>query len=286
MVAPRAHGVAPLAAALVALLALVPACQREDPPQARTAGEGSPPERIVSLVPSVTSMIVALGEGHRLVGRTDFDRAPPLDTLPSVGGGLNPSLERLVSLRPDLVLRFEGDSDTDTPERLDELGIAHLAVRTDRIEDVRRIVRLLGRVLDRSARADSLVAQLDRELDEVRRAASGRAVVRTVFVLGGSPPWVAGPGTFVDELIELAGGVNVFFDLARDYGGVSPEAFRARGPEVILTGPTTALTPALTGDARVERLPASVELPGLDLGEAARAVARALHPELRSGLRP
>jgi iron complex transport system substrate-binding protein len=236
------------------------------------------PTRIVSLVPSVSSMIVALGEGHRLVGRTDYDHLPPLDTLPSVGGGLNPSLERLIALRPDLVIRFEGDTDTDTPERLDQVGIAHLAVRPDGVADVRDIVLRLGDMLDRRGLADSLVQALDRELEAVRRATEGRPGVAAAFVLGGNPPWVAGPGTFIDDLIALAGGRNVFADLSSQYGAVSPEIFRARGIEVILVGPGTTIMPGLTGTARVERLPASVELPGLDLGEAARAVASALHP--------
>lgn len=265
------------AGAWIAVL-LLAACGEDAPESQPPPSDATPPARIVSLVPSVTNVILALGEGHRLVGRTDFDRHPSLDTLPSVGGGLHPSLELLASLHPDVVIRFAGASDTATPERLDEMGISHLAVRTDGIDDVRDIVRRLGALLGRQATADSLVARLDRELEAVQSATRGLPPVPAVFVLGGSPPWVAGPGTFIDELVTLGGGRNVFDDLAHDYGSVSPEAFRARGVEVILVGPDTSVEPALVGGARVERLPASVELPGLDLAEAAWAVARALHP--------
>lgn len=247
-------------------------------PEPTGGPEREVPSRIVSLVPSVTGMIVALGEADRLVARTDYDRAPVLEDLPSVGGGLDPSLELLVSLRPDLVIRFEGISDTDTPARLDQLGIRHLGVRTDRIDDVRDIVRRLGAILEREARADSLVGAIDAELDRLREATRGLPPVRTAFVLGGNPPWVAGPGTFIDELIELSGGFNVFGDLELSYGSVSPETFRARAPEVLLVGPGTSLAPELVGRARVERLPSAVEQPGADLGDAARAVAEALHP--------
>jgi iron complex transport system substrate-binding protein len=225
-------------------------------------------------------MIVALGEGERLVARTEFDTGAPLDTLPSVGGGLHPSLERLVALRPDLVIRFAGESDTDTPAQLAELGIPQLAIRLDSIADVRHIVTDLGQVLDRRETAAALVQELDAALEAVRSATASRAPVRAVFVLGGRPPWVAGPGTFIDELITLAGGENVFGDLSFGYGPVSPEVFRARDIEVVLAGPETALDAALVGTARLVRLPAPVELPGLDLGDVARAVARALHPGL------
>lgn len=262
------------------LAALASGCEPSPEPRAEPAPGDDVPSRIVSLVPSVTGMIVELGEGHRLVGRTDYDRDPALDGLPSVGGGLNPSLERLVSLGPDLVVRFEGISDTDTPARLDELGVRHLGVRTDRIGDVRDILVQLGTILDREARADSLVAAIDADLGRVRQVTRALPTVRAAFVLGGNPPWVAGPDTFIDELIEQAGGVNVFADLELRYGGVSPETFRARAPEVILLGPGTALDPELVGGARVVTLPATVEQPGADLGAAAWAVAEALHPEI------
>ncbi len=260
-----------------ALAVLIGGCGPAPGPPADARADTAAPRRIVSLVPAVTDMIVALGEGQRLVGRTDYDDGPALDSLPSVGGGLDPSLERLVSLRPDLVIRFEGITDTNTPARLDQLGVAHLGVRTDRIDDVREILGRLGRILGREARADSLVAAIDAELAAIREEVAARPAVRAAYVLGGDPPWVAGAETFLDELITIAGGENVFADLELRYGGVSPETFRARAPEVILLGPGTALDPELVGSARVVTLPAAVEQPGWDLGVAARAVAEALH---------
>lgn len=239
------------------------------------------PDRIVSLVPSVTRILVELGATERLVGRTDHDALEALAGLPSVGGGLEPTLEILASLEPEVVIRFAGESDPTTPARLEELGIAHLGVRPDGIEDVRRIVTQMGRLVGREARADSLVAALDRELEAVRSATAGRETVRAAFLLGGTPPWVAGPGTFIEELIELAGGENVFADLDRLYGPVSPEVIRERAPSVLLTGPGTTLEGEVVGDARRVELPAGVELPGLDLPVSAWAVARALHPGLR-----
>lgn len=238
----------------------------------------SPPERIVSLVPSATQVLVALGQAERIVGRTDFDTTAALADVPSVGGGLQPDLERLVALAPDLVIRFAGPSDAATAEHLDRLGIAHLAVRPDRIGDVREIVHRLGTLTGSTARADSLVRTVDRDLDEVRRAVAGRPRVRAAYVLGGTPPWVAGPGTFIDELIRLAGGENVFSDLDRLYAPASPEELATRDVDVYLTSSGATVEPRLLRSAPVKELSARVQIPGPDLGEAAREVARALHP--------
>lgn len=237
-----------------------------------------PPERIVSLVPSATEILVALGAGDRLVGRTDFDTLPPVDTLPSVGGGLQPSIERIVALEPDLVIRFAGESDSRTRERLDALEMPHMAIRPDGIADVRRIVDLLGRAVGVPERADSLVARMDSTLAAVRARVRPLPPKKVAFVLGGSPPWVAGPGSFVDELIEVAGGINAFADLQDLYGPVSEEAFLSRPLDLVVSVEGERLDlPVET--IPVRRVPADLQTPGHDLGESARALARALHPE-------
>lgn len=201
-----------------------------------------------------------------------------MDTLPSVGEGLRPSIERIVSLDPDLVVRFHAPSDPGTPRRLRELGIPHLAVRPDGIDDVRRIIRLLGTVVGAGTRADSLVQTIDAELARVEARVAGRPERRVAFVLGGSPPWVAGPGTFVHELIEVAGGRNVFDDLEDLYGPVSPETFVSRSVDLVLT--PEGESPDLPGrDVPIRRTPGWIQTPGPDLGEAARTLARLIHPE-------
>lgn len=239
---------------------------------------GSPPERILSLVPSATLALIALGAEGALVGRTDYDTATAVRALPSVGGGLQPDLETLLSLRPDLVVRFAGEQDPATPEALDRLGIPHFAVRPDGIDDVRRIVRHLGTLTGRSAAADSLVAGLDAELARVRAAVAGREPVRVAFLLGGTPPWVAGPGTFVDDLVDLAGGVNAFADLGGLYAPVSQEALLTRGVDVFLVARGTPVPDRLRERARVVEVSPDIESPGLGLGRSAAEIARALHP--------
>lgn len=236
-----------------------------------------PPRRILSLVPSATRILLELGAEELLVGRTDWDTVAAVAHLPSVGGGLRPSLERIVTLGPDLVVRFQGESDRVTPRRLDELGVRHFAIRPDGIEDIRGIVRDLARIVGRPARGDSLVHQMDRELDEIRERVAGRPRPSVVYLLGGTPPMVAGPGTFIDEIIRIAGGRNAFGDLEALYAQVSPEELVARDVDVVLH-PPRVVPGGPPSDARWAAVSAPVETPGPDLTRGAREIARILHP--------
>ncbi|TVR60450.1 MAG: hypothetical protein EA422_13875 [Gemmatimonadales bacterium] len=239
----------------------------------------SPPRRIISLVPAATGILLALGEGDRLVGRTDYDRDAAVDHLPSVGGGLHPSLELLTSLQPDIVIRFEGDQDRATPSALERAGIAHLAVRPDRLDDVFGMITLLGEMLDLTERAAALEAELRGELAEVRERVAGRPPVRTLFLLGGDPPWVAGPGTFLHEVVEIAGGLNVLEEGEVPlYGPLSVEEVIRRDVALLLV-PETGRIP--TGLRRLEfaRLSGEVQSPGVGVGASAREISRVLHPE-------
>jgi iron complex transport system substrate-binding protein len=245
----------------------------------RTHDVARPPARIVSLVPSATAVLLALGEGDRLVARTDFDTAAVVAALPSVGGGLQPNLEVLVSLQPDLVIRFEGPSDPGTAEQLERVGIPHFAVRPDGIADVLRIIEELGALTGRTRAADSLILEIDGAIQAVQARVAAFPPVRAAFVMGGTPPWAAGAGTFIHELIRVAGGVNVFADLPDLYAPVDPEELIARGADVYLVLEGTELDVRLSRGMRVQEVGMGVQLPGPNLGDAALEVARALHPE-------
>ena len=235
------------------------------------------PRRMVSLVPSATEALLAMALANRLVGRTDYDQMPELAGLLSVGRGLQPNLEILVSLDLDLVIRFAGDSDLTTAQRLTELGIPHFAVQPDGIEDVVTTIGDLGRIMDMSDAADLILREIRDALDDVARRVAELPRPRIVYLLGGDPPWVAGPGTYIDELMTVAGGKNVFDDLDLLYAPVSMEALLDRDLDLILL--SDGLTPPspLTHVPSVV-LPASVEVPGPRLGRAARDIARLIHP--------
>jgi len=237
------------------------------------------PTRIVSLIPSASLTLEALGAGDLLVGRTDFDTTASLAHLPTVGTGLHPSLETLVSLRPDLVIRFAGDTDSSTPARLDGMGIAHLGIRPDGIADLREIIGILGQVTGLAGTADSLLHELDRELADIRRRIEGHPRVRVAYVLGGTPPWVAGPDTYIGELMELAGGTNVFDDLGSLYGPVSLEEFLVRDIQLVIS-PEGGEISLPTSDLILRRVSSNLEIPGPHLARSARDLAAILHPEL------
>lgn len=236
-----------------------------------------PPGRIISLVPSASQILLALGAGRHLVGRTDFDTARALAHLPSVGGGLNPSLEAIAALDPDLVIRFGGESDPTTSLRLHHLGIPHVAVRPDGLRDIQRTIRQLGMVTGMVAEADSILDAMARDLERLETRVAGRPPVRVAYILGGSPPWVAGPGSYLQELLELAGGVNVFSDLEGLYGPVNAEVFLVREMDLILA-PEGAEVVLPEIPTPLRRVSPGLEIPGPELARQAWSLARILHP--------
>ena len=237
----------------------------------------APPERIVSLVPSATETLLALGLRESLVGRTDYDHLAELAELPSVGGGLQPNLEVLVSLDPDLVVRFEGESDQATADRLSDLAIPHFAIRPDGIADVQSIIGRLGAITGAVAAADSILAEIQEALDDVAARVDGLPRRKVVYLMGGDPPLVSGPGTYIDELMVAGGAENVFDDLDGLYVPVSLEELINREVDLILL--SAGSVPEQLSHVEHVSLPSSVEVPGPGLGEAARTIARLIHPE-------
>lgn len=243
----------------------------------------TPVERIVALVPSANETLLLLGAGDRLVGRTDYDTARAMADLPSVGGGLQPNLEILRTLEPDVVVAFAGESDVRTTQVLTEFGIPVLQVRPSRIDDVRGMIEQLGILVGAEPGASELIASMDGTLSEVAAAVESMPPVRFAYLLGGTPPLAAGLETFLSELAEVAGGVNVLDDLGALYAPVSPEVLVDRPIDVVLMTEGSQVDDRVLEGRRWAGLPSWIEIPGPSLGEAAWEVARALHPELRGG---
>jgi iron complex transport system substrate-binding protein len=213
-----------------------------------------------------------------------------------VGGGLDPSVEKIVSLRPDLVLGWETSGRAELHDRLAALGIPMFSVKTEDTTDVFRSIRNLGRLTGRTRVADSLASSLRAQVDGVRASVRGRPAPTVFFVGWYDPPMTAGPKTFVSQVIGVAGGRNAFDDQRALWPNVSIEEVVRRQPDFIVvpegeegaakleslkTSPGWRELRALR-EGRTVLIPAElINRPGPRLGEAANAMRDALHPELR-----
>lgn len=171
-----------------------------------------------------------------MVGRTRWDEDPPaVLNVPSIGDGLDPNIEAVVAREPDLVVFYESASNAQAIDRLGALGIRSVSFRLDRIEDFRRTVPALAALTGTTATADSALAVFDRDLAASSSPASPASSAPTVLILvWDNPPIVIGAGSFLSELVTLAGARNVFADIDRASVQVSIETIAARDPDLVL----------------------------------------------------
>lgn len=252
------------------------------PPPAR-------PARVVSLAPSVTDVVVALGMGDRLVGVTRFDRAPEVKHVARVGGFLDPSVEAVVALRPDLVLWLTDGGGLPAVTRIAELGIPVLAIPVVSVADVLSSCRAVGQALGDAAAGERLAAGLEEDIARARRRAASLPARRVLFVVGREPLVVAGPGSYPDELLRVVGAQNVVAGTVA--WPVFPlERAVALDPELVVDAavnehaaggsdrPLLAIPAVRRGGLR--RLPTDDALrPGPRLAQALEQLFAAVHPE-------
>jgi iron complex transport system substrate-binding protein len=205
----------------------------------------APARRIVSLIPSSTELLFAIGAGSSLVGRTSYcDYPSAAKAVPDLGDGIKPSIEAVLSQRPDLVILYNSGQNAAVAGRLRDLGVPALRVNTDALSDVDRVARILGTLTGRQHGADSMAAAFDTALAAATSPAKG-ARPRILLLVWEQPPMTVGRGSYLHELVERAGGENLFADVAASSGVVSIEAVAARDPDLIFTtteGPASFAT--------------------------------------------
>lgn len=167
------------------------------------------PARVVSLAPSITDTVIALGEAGRLVGVTRYDTAPEVKALPRVGGFLDPSPEAVLALRPDLVLWLADGGALPPVRRIAELGVPVLALPVVGVPDVLRAARRVGAALGNPEAGERLAASMETAVRRAEERASTLPRRRVLLVIGRDPLVVAGPGSYPDALLRIAGGENV-----------------------------------------------------------------------------
>ncbi len=254
----------------------------------RTVIVRSEPQRIVSLLPSHTETLFALGLGSRVVGVDDYSDDPVEAThLPKLGGLYDVHVEQLLSLKPDLVLLSEWSSGI-TP--LEQTGATIWAGSAQTFDDVFRVIETVGRMVGRTKEAAVLSAGIRRDVASVEERLQGRERVRVYYELDATP-YTVGPGSFVGVLLSKAGGDNVIPAGLGDFPKISPEVVVAGDPSIIL-GASLADVSTRSGwaqidavrNGRVYKLPESesklMVRPGPRLAQGLRVLARHLHPEV------
>jgi iron complex transport system substrate-binding protein len=232
-------------ALVVTSLAIVASgCAHEAPP-VRTAltddfGDtivvGAAPRRIVSLNPTTTELLFAIGAGPRLTGRTSYDLYPKEAlAVPDLGQGLRPNVEAVLNTRPDLVLLYASADNRDAARRLRGSGVATAAYKIDRIADMMRVTRALGRITGDSAAAERTVDSVQKTLDRVRTQAASLPHPTVFWPLWETPLLTVGAGSFLNELLEIAGATNIFADMPQPSPTVTFEELLRRDPDIILT---------------------------------------------------
>jgi iron complex transport system substrate-binding protein len=251
-------------------------------------------ERVVSLAPNLTEIVYAVGAGNRLVGNTTFcDYPPPAKDVAKIGNTLQPSIERILVLRPQLVLVSTASQLEAFTKQLNEHQIAVYVTDPHDLEGVFRSILGVGNLLNESAAASELVKQLRARNEQVERAVAGRPAVSVFFQLSGQPLYTAGKTSFVTNLIERAGGRSVTADVNEAWPRLSDEAALASRPEAIImlsgdamgTAANTKVAAALRNspavrNGRVYLIDGDLlTRPGPRLVDGLEQMARALHPE-------
>ena len=264
-----------------------------------TASAQVTPDRVVSLVPALTEMVFAIGAGDRVVAVSSYDTDPPeVNTLPRVGALLDPDVERIIALRADLVLLY--GSQTDLIAQLTRAAIPFFEYRHGGLASVTGTLRSLGGRLGRSPQAEALAASIDARLAILRRRTAALAKPRVMLVFSRERGtlrniYASGGRGFLHEMLEAAGGVNVFADIDAESVQASTELILARAPDVILelrptdiptpdqhaaemqSWRTLASIPAVRNN-RLHFLPGrSYVVPGPRVAEGAEAMAKLLH---------
>uniref|UniRef100_A0A7J2TKU3 Cobalamin-binding protein n=1 Tax=Archaeoglobus fulgidus TaxID=2234 RepID=A0A7J2TKU3_ARCFL len=196
------------------------------------------PKRIVSLAPSNTEILFAIGAGEQVVGVTDYCNYPPevmelkkKGILKTVGGYSTVSIERVIALKPDLVIGAYGNG-LQTIEIMRALGLKVVAFNPKNLSDVMESIVKIGKLTGHEKEAIEVVREMEKKIEAVRKSVSGKERVKVAHILWHDPIFVSGRNTFIDELIQVAGGENAFnFD---GWRAVSVENIVSANPEVIV----------------------------------------------------
>ena len=266
----------------------------------RAASVQSRPSRIVSLIPAVTEMLFVIGAGAQVAAVSSFDQYPPqVKMLPRVGALLDPDLERILSLRPDLVIVYE--SQVDLRRQLERAGVPMYIYKHAGLADVLDTMQAVGARIGRAPEAAAAVKQIQAHLARIRAAVQPLARPRTLLVFSRDALalrgiYASGGIGFLNDMLKVAGGDNVFSDVRRQSVQATTELILARHPDVIVEFRSGELSEGLRAKeiaawSAIAAVPAvknrriailtdqRTVVPGPRVAEGTELIARIVHPE-------
>ena len=256
------------------------------------------PSRVVSMAPNVTEMIFALGLEAKLVAVTPFCDYPPEAQSKTHLGGMNPSIEQILALKPDLVLAPQDFIQPDLLQNLDRVKVPTFVLQAAQLEDVLAQIQTVARMFDRSKAGDELAATIRQRIAVVKERTQSLAHPRVLYVLNTDPLQTVGPGSFIHQLIEAAGGANIAAGTSTAYPRFALEEVLALDPELIIFPVGTAegipeedqqqwrrwSSLSAVKHNRLVLVPSVlVDRPGPRIVEGLELLAKAIHPEAFTG---
>ncbi len=254
-----------------------------------------PPARIVSLAPSITEMLFAIGLDEQIVGVTEFCDYPAAAKSKARVGYSNPSAEALIALRPELVLAPSDFLRPDLQAKLDQLKIPLFVLETHTLEDILLQIHTLGKMFEKGTAAHDVTQRMRQRIAEIQRKVETPPARRVLYVLNSQPLITVGPGSFIHQLIGLAGGINIAAQAGAAYPKLSMEAVLKDDPEVLIfpsgeveTVPRSEQQQWLRWDSlsavkqqRFHEVSSNLlNRPGPRVIDALEQLARAIHPEV------
>ena len=252
----------------------------------------SNPQRIISLAPSITEILFALKLGDRVIGVTSYcDFPDEAKAKEKVGDTIKPNLERLIVLKPDLVLISTASQLEKITRQLDQLGIPVFVTSPQSVAGVLTSLRKIGELTGAEQQAEALAAEMQTRITAVQRQATTNSAPRVLYILQLSPLITAGKNTFINDLINQAGGRSISGEETTDYPQFSREAVIARAPEIIIIPASHgaelvnieavkqafAATPAIKNNRIVRINPDLVSRPGPRIVEGLEALRAGIH---------
>jgi len=256
--------------------------------------------RVISSVPATTEMLCAMGAGDRVIAIGNYDTYPPeAQKLPKVGALIDPNVEQILQMRPDLVVIY--GTQTELKRRLDRANLAYYSYVHTGLADITQTIRTLGMRVGAEAGANARASRIEQQLADVRRRVASQPRPKTLLVFGREPGslrniYASGGDEFLHDMLDAAGGADVLGDIHRQSVTMSTEMVLARAPDVIIElrySKDDVNNADMSAWNRLSAVPAvknrrvilltgeEFVVPGPRVGAATKRLAVALHPELR-----